>query len=95
MKIIKKGILSEAARNHPIVKNQLVVWTDLVEAADWKTPHDLKSQFGKADILGNRQVVFNIKGNDFRLVVKIDYEFKLVILEKFGTHSEYNTWNLK
>lgn len=95
MKLIGKDVINEAAKLHPIAMKPLSIWKMLVEEAKWKTPHDLKAQFGKADILGGKQVVFNIKGNDFRLLVKVDYQFELVIVKRFGTHREYDAWNLK
>jgi len=95
MKIIGVDKLDEAKTKYPIVRKQIDVWRDLVEEADWETPYNLKTQFGSADLLGNKLVVFNIKGNHFRLLVKIDYQFQLVIIKKFGTHKEYDTWKLK
>ena len=94
MKLIGIKVLDDAASAYPQVKKQLDVWRSLIEEAEWKTPHDLRAQFGKADILGGKQVVFNIKGNYFRLLVKVDYQAKLVMIERFGTHAEYDTWQL-
>ena len=94
MRLIAIEVIDEASRLHPTAKKPLDIWRALVKEARWKTPHDLKAQFGKADILGEKQVVFNIKGNNFRLLVKVDYQMGLVIIKKFGTHKEYDNWGL-
>lgn len=95
MRIIHLDILYDAANDYPIAKKQIDIWRDLVKEAEWETPHDLKAQFGSADPIGNKLVVFNIKGNDFRLLVKIDYEHQLVIVKNFWTHEEYDKWKIK
>lgn len=94
MKLIGLEVIDEASRLHPTAKKPLSTWRALVEEAKWDNPHQLKAQFGKADTIGGKQVVFNIKGNDFRLLVKVDYQLQLVIIKKFGTHKEYDTWDL-
>lgn len=94
MRLISIYVLDEGIAAHPEAKKQLDIWRSLVEEADWKTPHELKAHFGTADILSDKQVVFNIRGNHFRLLVKVDYQKQLVIVKKFGTHAEYDTWKL-
>lgn len=94
MKLIGIAVIDEASILHPTAKKPLDIWRALVQEAQWKTPHELKAQFGRADILGGKQVVFDIKGNDFRLLVKVDYQIGLIIIKKFGTHKEYDNWNL-
>lgn len=94
MRLIGIKVLDDGIVAYPQAKKQLDVWRDLVEEADWKTPHELRAQFGNADILPEKQVVFNIKGNHFRLLAKVDYQTKVVLVKKFGTHAEYDSWNL-
>ncbi|OGM26557.1 hypothetical protein A2627_00850 [Candidatus Woesebacteria bacterium RIFCSPHIGHO2_01_FULL_39_28] len=94
MRLVGIAILDEAAKKHPSAKKQLGAWACIVKNTKWSTPQDLKSQFSKADILGDKQVIFNIKGNDFRLLVKVDYENEIVAVTKFGTHKEYDRWKL-
>ena len=60
---------------------------------DWATPSQLKEQFRNASILKDRRVVFNIKGNDYRLVVKINYPYRVVYVRYIGTHNEYDNIN--
>lgn len=71
-------------------QGQLEAWHDEVLKADWSTPQELKAQFGNASILQNSRVVFNIKGNDYRLVVQINYPFRMVYVRFVGTHAMYD-----
>ena len=68
----------------------LRAWYDEVSKASWKTPNDVKKQFGNASIVGSSRIVFNIKGNDYRLVVEINYKFQYVYILWIGTHMEYD-----
>lgn len=65
-------------------------WYAEVARAEWKSPADLKRQYGSASIVSAERVVFNIKGNDYRLVVAISFEFQLVLIKWLGTHKEYD-----
>ncbi len=58
--------------------------------ASWNTPQDVKAQFGNASILQHGRVVFNIHGNKYRLVVKINYAYKIVYIRFIGTHKQYD-----
>ena len=73
----------------------LRAWYYDVKAADWKNPNELKSQYKNASIVGDGRVVFNIKGNDYRLVVAIDYEFQVIFVRFIGTHKQYDKINAK
>ena len=70
-------------------------WYHDVKAADWKNSNDLKQQYKHASIVGEGRVVFNIKGNNYRLVVAVDYEFQVVFVRFIGTHSAYDKVNVK
>lgn len=65
-------------------------WYQDAKAAEWQSPNELKQQFTNASIVGEGRVVFNIKGNKYRLVVAIDYEFQVVFVRFVGTHAEYD-----
>jgi len=65
-------------------------WLEEVRDASWMQPADIKAQFGSASILKNRRVVFNIKGNDYRLVVAVAYRFQSVYIKFVGTHDQYD-----
>jgi mRNA interferase HigB len=67
----------------------------LREATDavWSTPQDVKQRYGHASILPGNRVIFNIKGNRYRLDVKISYKTQVVVIVRIGTHAEYDTWS--
>ena len=73
----------------------LRAWYHEVKTADWKSSNDLKQQYKTACIVGEGRVVFNIKGNAYRLVVAIDYEFQVIFVRFIGTHEQYNKIDVK
>jgi mRNA interferase HigB len=92
MRIIAKRTLRRFWETHPRgaeAKTQLQVWHSTVKAANWANPADVKQTFGDASILKNSRVVFNISGNKFRLVVRINYAYRIVYVRFVGTHEEY------
>ena len=68
----------------------LKAWYAEAKAASWSTPAEVKAQYRSASILKGRRVVFNICGNKYRLVVKINYDYKVVYIRFVGTHGEYD-----
>lgn len=68
----------------------LEAWYEAAKLAEWASPADVKEQFGNASIVGNNRVVFNIKGNDYRLIVAIAYRMKWVYIKFVGTHAQYD-----
>lgn len=68
----------------------LEAWHEAVKLACWSSPADVKAQFGNASIVGNNRVVFNIKGNDYRLIVAIAYRMQWVYVKFVGTHAQYD-----
>ena len=65
-------------------------WVDEVKREAWNQPKDIKDKYRNASILKNRRVVFNIKGNDYRLVVSVAYRYQAVYVKFIGTHAEYD-----
>lgn len=92
MRVVSLPTLKVYWEANPETKQQLLAWYDEVLAAQWSQPADIKERFGSASILKNRRVVFNIKGNHYRLVVAVAVAYKLgVVYVKFiGTHKEYD-----
>lgn len=90
MRLISRKKLIEFWMEYVDSKDQLQAWAFEVEHAEWNTPNDVKARYGTADILRNNRVVFNIKGNHYRLVVKIEYKIKIVFIRFIGTHKEYD-----
>lgn len=75
---------------HPDAKQSVLAWCDEVKKATWKSPVDIKAQYASVSILKNRRVVFNLKGNDFRLIVAVAYNIGFVYVKFIGTHKEYD-----
>ena len=93
MRIIAKKILKEFWEKHSDCEHQLKSWHQEVSKAEWKSPNELKSEYPNASILNYNRIVFNIKGNNYRLVIKINYDYQIVWVRFIGTHSEYNKIN--
>lgn len=70
-------------------------WFHEVQRADWKNPADVVKSYANASIITDERVVFNIKGNDYRLVVAIDYSRQLVFIKWLGSHTEYDKIDVK
>ena len=89
MRIIAKSTLREFWSRCPDAEEPLLAWYREVEKEDWNKPSQLKDKYRSASFVGDR-VVFNIKGNDYRLVVKINYPHRVVYVRFVGTHKEYD-----
>ena len=68
----------------------LKAWYDEAAKANWKTPNEIKAQYKSASILKNNRVVFNIHGNKYRVIVKINYNFSAIYIRFVGTHKQYD-----
>ena len=90
MRIIAKRTLREFWAAEPGAKGPLEAWHSEAKAADWKTPADIKARHGSASILKNGRVVFNIAGNKYRLIAKINYDYRVVYIRFIGTHKQYD-----
>jgi mRNA interferase HigB len=71
-------------------RSQYGAWLDIVTRAEWLNPEDVKASYPKASILKAGRVVFNIKGNDYRLIVRVQYQASVLMIRFFGTHAEYD-----
>ena len=90
MRIIAVSYLRFFWESNPDAEQPLKSWVDEVKKANWSQPSDIKAQYRSASILKNRRVVFNIKGNDYRLVVSVTYRYQAVYVKFVGTHGEYD-----
>lgn len=93
MNVISKRTLVQFYEKHPQAKVALEVWHADARKSDWITPDDIKRDYSSASFLRDNRVVFNIKGNDYRLIVHIDYKRKIVRVKFLGTHAEYDKIN--
>ncbi len=90
MRIIAKKRLREFYERYEDARQSLLSWYREVGKEDWDTPAKVKQKYRSASILGDNRVVFNIKGNKYRLVVKIKYEYRVVYIRFLGTHAQYD-----
>ena len=90
MRIISRRKLREFWEKYTEAETPLKVWFKEVKKSEWKNFNKLKDQFRNASVVGNDRVVFNIKGNDFRLIAAIDYEKQICWIRFIGTHKQYD-----
>lgn len=90
MRVIAKKTLRDFWEFHADCKESLKSWYEEAENADWKSPLDIKREYPSASIIANNRVVFNIKGNSYRLIVKINYGYGIVWIRFIGTHTDYD-----
>lgn len=93
MKIVSVKILKEFWDIHPDCEQHLKAWVDEVKQSTWHQPADIKDKYRNASVLKNRRIVFNIKGNNYRLIVAIAYKFGAVYVKFIGTHKQYDAIN--
>ena len=89
-RIIAKSTLRKFWENHRDSEQYLKTWYDTVLNANWKSPHDVRNAYANASILNNGRVVFNIKGNSYRLVVRFNFEKGWAFIRFIGTHNDYD-----
>lgn len=85
----------KGSRDHKAVKSALEAWFHEVTHADWKSPADILKAYANASIVGPDRVVFNIKGNSYRLVVAVNYRHQIVFIKWIGPHAEYDRIDVK
>ncbi|KDB60435.1 type II toxin-antitoxin system HigB family toxin [Bordetella bronchiseptica] len=90
MRVIALSTLRQFWEKHPAAEQPLKAWVDEASKARWAQPADIKAQYRSASILKNRRVVFNIKGNDYRLIVAVAFKLGIVYVKFVGTHVEYD-----
>jgi mRNA interferase HigB len=90
MRIIARRTLREYWAQHPDVEQALQAWYHEVKEAARASPVDIKNVYATASILPNNRVVFNIRGNQYRLVVTVNYAYRMVYIRFIGTHHEYD-----
>jgi mRNA interferase HigB len=92
MRIVGRGVLEDFKQRHADVRSHVNAWIYEVEEAEWQSPHDIKAQYDTASLLAENRVVFNLKGNSYRLDAKVSYPTQVVLVVRIGTHAEYDKW---
>jgi mRNA interferase HigB len=90
MRIIALATLRDFWKKHPDAEIPLRSWYTLASRSDWQSPSDVKSTYRNASVLVNNRIVFNIKGNDYRLIAAMHYNRGMMFVRFVGTHREYD-----
>ena len=92
-RIIAKSTLKEFWEKYPDSEQYLKTWYENAKILNWNSPNDIKNTYVNASILKDSRVVFNIKGNSYRLIVKFNFEKQWAFIRFIGTHQEYDKIN--
>ncbi len=92
MLILGREKLDAFARQHASARPWIENWIAETRRLKWRKPQDIRDLFASASFLPGNRVVFNVKGNRYRLEVRIAYESGLVVILRIGTHTEYSQW---
>ncbi|WP_028222038.1 type II toxin-antitoxin system HigB family toxin [Paraburkholderia oxyphila] len=90
MRIVAKKTLLTFITSHPQAAQPLLAWYAEAAEANWKCPQDIKDQYASASFVGKNRIVFNIKGNTYRLIVAVAYRVGVMYVKFVGTHAEYD-----
>ena len=90
MRIIARSTLREFWQKYPDSEQSLKAWFYDVKSANWQRPSDIKNVYPNASIIANNRVVFNIRGNRYRLIVHVRYDIGIVFIRFIGTHQDYD-----
>jgi len=90
LRVIAKKTLRDFWSKYPDCEQQLKAWYQEAEDANWKGPTDIKRDYPSASIIGDNRIIFNIKGNHYRLIVRINYNYGMVWIRFIGTHKQYD-----
>jgi mRNA interferase HigB len=95
MRVISRKVLKDFYENpsYKDSKESIESWYYEARNANWKNPVDIKKHYGNASLVGNDRVVFNICGNKYRLIVKLNYSIGIIFIRFIGTHKEYDNIN--
>lgn len=93
MRVIAKKVLRDFWKKHTDCEQQLKSWYRETEKAEWNNINELKTEYPSASILKDNRIVFNIKGNEYRLIVKFNFGYKICWIRFIGSHSAYDKIN--
>lgn len=93
MRVVGRDRLQAFGEKHADARKWTKNWLADVELSSWATPHEVKQRYASANFLGDNKVIFNVKGNDYRLETTIAYQTKIIVVQWIGTHAEYDIRN--
>ena len=95
MEILAVEKIEKFVIKHANARAPLASWLLLAEGAEWASPQDVKDSLPFTKVLSGNRLVFKIGGNNYRLVVLARYRNGILLIQKIGTHAEYDRWNLE
>lgn len=93
MMVIGTDQIAKFIKKHPDSRGWLQAWLAEARTGEWQSPKDIKARYSYASILDDRRVIFNVKGNTYRMEVQVSYKNKVILIKRLGTHTEYNRWD--
>lgn len=90
MQVVSRRTLTDFWEKHPKAEAPLSNWFVAAKAAEWKSPQDVRNDFNSVDFVGDNRVIFNIGGNNYRLITHVSYTYKSLLIKFVGTHAEYD-----
>lgn len=90
MKVIGTDKIDEFIRKHADSKGWLETWLAESRSGEWQSPNDIKARYNSASILHDNRVIFNVRGNNYRMEVQVSYKNKVIVIKWLGTHAEYD-----
>lgn len=90
MRVIAKKTLRDFWTKHTDCEQQLKAWYQEASKANWESPKDIKLEYPTTSFLQKNRVVFNIKGNHYRLIVRVNYDYKIIWIRFIGTYAQYD-----
>lgn len=95
MRVLGIGIIDQCKHRHADVHSQLDEWLAEAREASWRMFADIEKKYSSVRFVAPNNIIFKIKGNKYRLWVRINYQQQLIVIEKIGTHGEYDHWHIK
>ncbi len=93
MKIIGTDKIHEFIEKHTDSKSWLETWLAEIRTVEWRNPNDIKARYTSASILNDQRIIFNVKGNKYRMEIQVSYKNKAIAIKRLGTHAEYDRWD--
>lgn len=93
MRIIGIKKIGKFKRKHSDSRGWLEAWLAEARSGEWQSPSDIQERYNSASFLDDNRVIFNVRGNNYRMEVHISYKNKIIVIKRLGTHAEYNRWD--
>jgi mRNA interferase HigB len=94
VRVIGTDKIYEFILNHPDSGGWLKSWLAEAQSGKWQSPNDIKERYRSASILDDNGVIFNVRGNKYRMEIQVSYKNHIVVIRRIGTHAEYDRWDL-